>query len=539
MFRRIVILVLVASAMLAACAAPAAPPPPTVPATTVIVLPTLEPVGPTILPSDLGRTLPTPNLAQDAVIATPAPTALPPVTPVAVGFDFALRPQYLQDFKLVENKSVYTIKWVFNDDLTEIQGNQRVIFANRTGKPLDELYFRLFANYPNSEASIQVTDVRIGGAQVDTALEQENTVLRVELARTLTPNRLLPVMLEYTIQIPGNNTARYADLTRTDWITTLPTVYPILPAYDDKGWHLELPPPYGDLVYADSSIYDVTITAPSQYNVIASGELVQETNEGAQTTRRFIAAPMRDFDVNLTNALSKKTEQVDDITVNSWYLPEHSQSGERALDWTVNALRIFETRFGPYPFKELDLVETPTLAGGIEYPGVITVASNLYADPGQLNFFEFATVHETAHQWFYSTVGSDQINHPWLDEALTQYATLVYFEDRYGQDVAQNIRENFFDQQYESAKLKYGDKPGGLAIEAYDEEAYGAFVYSKAPKFFQAVRDQIGDAAFFRALRSYYQNFKFRIATPNDLVQEFNAAGGQNITPLFNQWIGQ
>jgi hypothetical protein len=536
MFRRIAILCFL---VLAACSVSGTPAPNVTPPPTTIVLPTLPPAGPTILASDLGKAPPTLDPSQEAVVATATPTVPPPVTPAAVGFDFALRPQFAQDLNLVENKSVYTMKWVFNDDLTAIQGTQRVIFANRTGKPLNEIYFRLFANYPNSEANIEIHDVRVSGAQVDTALEQENTALRISLTRPLTTNRPLPISLDYTIQIPSENTVRYADFNRTDWITTLPTVYPIIPAYDAKGWHIELPPPYGDLVYADSSIYDVTITLPSQYNVIASGQLVQETNEGALTTRRFIGAPMRDFDANITNVLTKTSDQVDDIIVNSWYLPDHVESGERALDWVVNAMQIFEKRFGAYPFKELDLVETPTLAGGIEYPGLITVASNLYADPGQLNFFEFATVHETAHQWFYSTVGSDQVNHPWLDEALTQYATLIYFEDRYGKDVAHNIQENFFDQQYETAKRKYGDKPAGLPVSAYDEDAYGAFVYSKGPKFFQAVRDQIGNDAFFEALRSYYDQFKFRIATPADLIQAFNTASGQDITPLYKQWIGQ
>jgi aminopeptidase N len=193
---------------------------------------------------------------------------------------------------------------------------------------------------------------------------------------------------------------------------------------------------------------------------------------------------------------------------------------------------------GPYPFKELDLVESPTSAGGIEYPGLITVSTALYADPGQLNFFEFTTAHETAHQWFYSTVGNDQINHPWLDEALVQYMTLVYFEDRYGKDVARGIQENFFDKQYAAAKDRYGDRKIGLPIAAYDQEAYGAFIYSKGPKFFQAVRDQIGDEAFFRSLQTYYERFKHRNAAPRDLMTVLNEVSGMDLAPLFEQWVG-
>ena len=168
------------------------------------------------------------------------------------------------------------MKWTLNQDLSRLDGTQKVMFANRTGKPLNEVYFRLFANYPGDGGGINVTAVRISGRAVADTLQAQNTVLRVPLSRSLNSNSIVQIDLDYTIQIPTNNPVRYNEFTRNDWITTLPTVYPLIPAFDDKGWHLEVPPPYGDLLYADSSIYDVSITTPAQYNVIASGELVSE-----------------------------------------------------------------------------------------------------------------------------------------------------------------------------------------------------------------------------------------------------------------------
>lgn len=534
MFRRIALLLLL---ILGACAAPAASPTGT-PAPTPLSLPTFPAVGPTILPSDISTPAAVLAANQPPTVPAPLPTTAPAVTPAAVGFDFALRPQYSQQLNLVSEKTVYSIQWTLNADLSELQGTQRIIMSNRTGQPLNEIYLRLFANYPNSDGSIQLQNIRVDGASLKTVLEQQNTALKIILPRPLAPTRRTTISFDYTVQIPADNKIRYADFTRTDWIATLPTVYPLIPAYDDKGWHTELPPPYGDLVYAESSIYDVTITVPSAYKVIASGQLVQQTTNGAQSTWHFIGAPMRDFDANITNTLASTSAQVDDVTINSWYLPAHADAGKHALNWTVDAFKVYEKRFGPYPFKKLDLVETPTTAGGIEYPGVITVASNLYTDPAQINYFEFATVHETAHQWWYSTVGNDQVNHPWQDESLTQYTSLIYFQDHYGSAIAQNIMDNYFTKQYQVAKDKYGDRPAGLPVSSYDEDAYGAFIYAKGPLFFQAVRDQIGDAAFFQALQTYYQQFKFRIAQPQDLINAFQQASGQNLTPLEQKWIG-
>lgn len=533
MFRQIALLIFF---LLGACASPTAATPTAPAAPSRIALPTLPPAGATILPSDFGKARPTLNPTAAASLPSPTPTDPPAPTPVAAGFNYALRPQFSDDYNKIENKTFYSMEWTLNDDLSQLRGKQRVGFANRTGKPLDGIYFRLYAN-ATGEGKIQIDDVRLRNLKAKTELSHNDTVMHVTWGDPLAPGQLAVLNLEYTVDIPADAQQRYSDFTRTDWLTTLPTIYPIIPAYGSDGWHLEMPPEFGDLVNADSSTYDVTINTPAQYNVIASGELVQETKQGNRIARRFIAAPMRDFDANITNTLVNASALVDDVTVTSWYKPEHAEAGKRALDWTMNALQVYEKRFGPYPFKSLDVVESPTTAGGIEYPGLITVASNLYEDPGQLNFMEFATAHETAHQWFYSTIGSDQVNHPWQDEALTQYATLVYFQDRYGKETAQRIQEDFFDQLYEKAKQRYGDMPAGLPVSAYDEDAYGAFVYAKGPLFFQRVRDQIGDAAFFKALQNYYQQFKYALAQPQDLVNAFNQASGQDITPLYRQYI--
>ena len=142
---------------------------------------------------------------------------------------------------------------------------------------------------------------------------------------------------------------------------------------------------------------------------------------------------MRDFNVVASRDYLSASTQVGDMTVNSYFLPGDEEGGRKALDWAAQALTIYQKEFGAYPYRELDVVETGTSAGGIEYPGLIAVASRLYSDPKRQAFFESATVHEVGHQWWYNVVGNDQVNHPWLDEALTQYATYRYFQDAYGE----------------------------------------------------------------------------------------------------------
>ena len=109
----------------------------------------------------------------------------------------------------------------------------------------------------------------------------------------------------------------------------------------------------------------------------------------------------------------------------------------------MDALRAFNERLGVYPFTELDIVSTATSALGIEYPGIIAMAVRLYPPKTEYAsaWLESTMAHEVSHQWFYSTVGNDQQDEPWLDEALAQYSTLLYYwQDLYGPAGAEGFR---------------------------------------------------------------------------------------------------
>lgn len=421
--------------------------------------------------------------------------------------------------------------------LTRLSGQESVTYTNRAQKALGEIYFRLFANYPDGGDKATVTSVRLNGNPISSTLEVQDTALRVPLSQPLAPNGVVKVDLDFNVTIPVSNTNHYADFTNSAGIITLPSVYPLIPAYDEKGWHIELPPPYGDLVYADTSFYDVQISAPVTMTVITSGSTVAMNTQGSEKTWHVVGAPMRDFDIDLSAILQLSSMQVGEVTVNSYYLPQDESAGKNALKWASGALSVYEKRIGPYPFKELDVVETPTTAGGIEYPGLVVIADELYRQPEQRNYFEFAVAHEVGHQWWYAQVGDDQVNTPWMDESFVQYTTLIYFQDTYGAGVANQILTRTFQDQYDRAKRESEDKPIGLPVAAYTERGYEEIVYGKGPLFFEAVRKQVGDDSFYKFMQTYYQRFKYQVAKPEDILDTINEVSGQNVKPLYDQWV--
>lgn len=471
------------------------------------------------------------------------PTLAPPIgspgpTPDALAeYRHALKPADEHDLDQLNRLTRYDLTLTYDAKAPALSGSEDVQYYNQQSVPLNEIYFRLFANYPNSDSKITVTHLAISNGTATSTLEVQNTALKVTLPQPLAPGAMARLHLDFTVTIPRNSQQHYADLTSTDTVTTMPSIYPLIPAYDSRGWHIELPPPYGDLVYADTSMYAVTMTLPSAMNVIASGSTVgsQDNGDGTKTVT-MVGAPMRDFDLNVSDTLQKVSEVVEGTTVNSWYEPADADAGKNVLKYATQAISDF-SRFGPYPYSEFDIVESPTTAGGIEYPGVIVVNRGLYGDSRAQTSLEFDTVHEVAHQWWYGVVGDDQVNDPWLDEALAQYSTLLYEEDTYGQSRAQTVLRDYFQRLYQRAKAEGRDMAVNLPVSAYSEGDYDAIVYGKGPLFFDAIRKKMGADKFILFLKTYYERYRYKVAFPEDLMKSAEDACGCSLQDEYKQWI--
>jgi aminopeptidase N len=244
---------------------------------------------------------------------------------------------------------------------------------------------------------------------------------------------------------------------------------------------------------------------------------------------------MRDFAFILSEELELTNRAVDGVVVNSYFRPEHAAGGRLALDTAVSALTAFSEMFGPYPYTELDVVATPNLLGGMEYPGLVVVEEGLYARMGGV---EWLTAHEVAHQWWFAIVGSDQINNPWLDEALTQYSTMLYYEHAYGIDRGAAIVRSVFIDTYEYLVETGRDLPAGMPAAAYSSGQYFQVVYDKGALYFHELRQAIGDELFFEVLQTYYARHRYRIATPASFLAVVQDVTGDRHEAIYEQWIG-
>jgi aminopeptidase N len=68
-------------------------------------------------------------------------------------------------------------------------------------------------------------------------------------------------------------------------------------------------------------------------------------------------------------------------------------------------------------------------------------------------------------------------------------------------------------------------------------DSYGVTIYGKGSLGFEAIRTQIGDDAFFGALQAYLLQERFKVAVPDDLLNAFEQASGQDLSALWRHWF--
>ena len=442
--------------------------------------------------------------------------------------------------------SVYHIDLRIPDDFVLLEGHEQVRYTNQEDEPLDEVYFRLFPNTAGGKTTVSA--VQADSQDVEPVYEFHDSALRVPLPTALQPGEQVVIQMDFEVEVTQEMAGNYGLFGYFDGVLVLDEFYPVIPVYDDEGtgpepaegWNVEVPPPNGDVTYFDASFYLVRVTAPANLIVVASGIEVGSEHEAGNQILTFAAGPARDFYLAASESYTVISETVGETTVNSYALPELTEGAKVALQFAVNALSSFNERFGVYPYTEFDMASTPMLALGMEYPGMVAIALNLY-DPNEqaagLPFpivLESTVAHEVAHQWFYNAVGNDQVDEPWLDEAIVQYLTGLYYADTYGEGAARDYRGSW-DNSW--ASVDRADIPIGMPAGAYTHKEYGPIVYGRGPLFIAALAEEMGQEPFDEFLRDYYESYKWGIGTGDTFRQLAEHHCQCDLTALFEEWV--
>lgn len=514
--------------------------------------PTAPPVALTATPTPIPteeRIAPTATAAPTPVEPTAAPTAEASTAPLAKEtfparealleqpFDVtaqaqALLPEFQSDLDRASDWNRYTIVATLDAQARTLSGRQRVEYTNRDTVALADLYFRLYPNLRDFGGRLTVSGVTVDGRAVRVSNPRAD-VLRVRLPAALEPGATATVLLSFTTRAPVNaSRSNYGAFNKENGMFGLASAYPLAAVVRGGTWDIAPLDGRGDFVNAETALYDVVLTGPSNWRLVTTGVAVEYQAEGATQRTRFVSGPQREFTITALQ-LELASAEVEGTRVNSFFRTGSASGGQIALQAASDALRAFNKRYGRYPLAELDVIEIDARSFlGVEYPGLIMIEHALYSQPANLSI---TVAHEVGHQWWYSIVGNDVQRASWLDEALASYSQIIYQEEVNGPEAAERELDGFRERYTQN--LRAGRDAPVEQPNASFRGNYVALVYGKSVLFFQALRLQLGESGFDRFLHEYYARHRYGYVSGADVIATANDVCGCDIRPLYADWI--
>jgi len=287
---------------------------------------------------------------------------------------------------------------------------------------------------------------------------------------------------------------------------------------------------------SDKATVEFIVTAPEQYQVVANGRQVEETNigEGLKLTHwsEAVPIPTKVMVIGAAPFAVQNIGEVADVPLSSWVFPQDREAGFYDYAQAAEVLQWFIDHIGPYPYEKLANVQSKTRYGGMENAGNIFYAENTVSgDRSQ----EALIAHEIAHQWFGNSASEANWHHVWLSEGFATYCTDLYFEGKYGQE---RLRERM--QEERDKVLRFGPSKRvpvvDTSITNYNQ-LLSPNVYQKGAWVLHMLRREVGEAAFWRGLRAYYDLYQLSNALTGDFRRVMEAYSGRDLEAFFRQWI--
>lgn len=482
---------------------------------------------------------------------------------------------------------LYALTIDLADDLRTFELDETVWFTNRTGRALSSVVFRVWVNAVAPEPLVELLEGEcLDNVSCRTSMPSASAIvvqpvrpiadsgrIRIRLRmrgrlQLIDPSRttLMGQGLESLSSLSGGHgTGDYGLLAYSDRVASMAAFFPVLARLRAGLWEQADASTMGDLGSDALGHVSARVRVPDGVRVVATGIEDAPRVIGNRTEVFVRAGFVRDFALAASARFSHRDRTVGGVNVRSWFVDGDEASGARALDAAAHSMRIFSQRFGAYPYTELDVVEAPLVggAGGIEFSGMVTIANMFYRpmssgpqggvlgsllaggsaqdlEARRESMIEFVTAHEVGHQWWHGIVGSDSREHPFQDECLAQYSAMLYMRERYGAERARRETEQQVTSGYHMMRLMGGaDAAVDAPVSSFTNPVgYAGVVYGKGPHLYPALRQLLGDRAFFAALRGYVSDHRFGTAPPRALFDRMaRGPRAARVRALEQRWL--
>ena len=410
----------------------------------------------------------------------------------------------------------HRFEWRVNPAVRYISGSVTTYF--RAVETMNQMTFDL-------DNALRVDSVKQRGNRLIFSQLADKT-MQITLPQNLASGNLDSVTVFYQGVPPQTGFGSFNQRLRSG---TKPEIWTLSEPYGSRDWW----PGKSDLIDKIDSI-DVIVQCPPQYRVASNGLLIRELSVN-DTSKLFhwkhrypivnylVAFAVTDYVQYIDKA---KLSRGDSMNILNYVYPEALTTSQAGSFKTANAMRLYDSLFVEYPFKNEKYGHAQCGFGGGQEHQTMSFMGNV-TDPGLI-------AHELAHQWFGDKITCGSWKDIWLNEGFATYLTGLYWQ--YVEPVW--WRNWLVVTQNDATRLTNGS----VIVDdttSVNRIFSGTLSYNKGARVLHNLRLKLGDAAFFGGIRRYQNDpaVAYGFAVTSDLQRNLEATSGQNLTEFFNDYL--
>lgn len=419
----------------------------------------------------------------------------------------------------------YRFEFELSDDTDEIQGKTSIDVRFLAEGMLALRLDLIKQSNTLGNKGMSVTGVESNGEPV--VYTHENDVLLISLSSPSVKDQRSQLTITYqgipaTGLIISDN--KYGD--RTFFSDNWPN--------KGRNWLPTIDHPY------DKATCEFLITAPSHYQVVSNGLLIEETDlsEGKRLTHWKQSVPIASW-LYVLGVARFAMQHVDDFegkAVQTWVYYQDREAGFYDFaEPTKKVLEFYSSYIGPFSYEKLANIQSNSAAGGMEAASAILYADKSVSGKRSVGWRD-VIIHEIAHQWFGNSVTEYDWDDVWLSEGFATYFEFLFIEHEYGRDALLDAltsgkkRVDDFYLKNPEYSIVHNDLKDMAKVTSSNTYYKGAWVL-------HMLRGVVGTETFWKGIRSYYKKYRNLNATTEDFQREMEEASGKELSVFFEQWL--
>ncbi len=472
----------------------------------------------------------------------------------------------------------YEINAKYNAGKHIVDATETLTYHNLTGQSLDHFPFHLYQNafQPNAtwvrETKVQggrdvtyekweekdygseeIKSLEVVGQgdltanvqyiQPDDGNKDDKTVVDVRLPRPIAPGEYVQFKIAFQTKFPETQARsgwKHDFVLGGQW-------FPKVGVFWHGAWNCHQYHAFTEF-FADFGVYDVKLTVPQFEVVGASGVKVGEVdNPDSTKTVAYHGDDIHDFAWTASPRYKVKEDgifqgQMGPVQMRILMQPAHWGQVARHEKILKESLEQFESRYGPYPYKAITLVDPESAeAGGMEYPTFITGDTSWFM-PAGLKLPEVVIEHEFGHQYWYGMVATNEFEDAWMDEGINSYTEVKVLDAILGKRTSILNMMGATLGEREVQRLGYIsaadlDPIAEKAYDYYNNNSYGGITYGKTASVLLTLEGIIGEDTMDKAMRAYFMKYRFTHPTKADFLNTIQEVSGRDLKWYFDQAI--